>query len=166
MPAHVWCIIGGEEGRAQTLARALLEAGDSVAIPSDDVVPLATLVHQYWDAVLPIELSGHDADTFERAIEAIEENFDSIDAFAVLLDAAIETTVARTARALTAIRPEVAVLLLVGGQDEDSDRRAEHRTQSVLLEREMRSRTFTDDPKIARRLSVHAFSDYIEAVQK
>jgi len=154
--SQVWCVIGGADGRAELVASSLIDGGNDVAIPSHDVSGLAMLVSRYHDAVLPIELGDAELSTLEGALEAIEESYGAIDAFAIILDAQMPAGVIAAGKALAQLRSEASIVLVTGSTTDDDEQRATQRMLNTVFEARLHKAGLTQ-----RRLSVVELSDGI-----
>jgi NAD(P)-dependent dehydrogenase (short-subunit alcohol dehydrogenase family) len=76
---QIWFITGSSRGLGRALARAALDAGDSVAAAARHPTQLDDLVTEYGERVLPIELDVTDAEGARSAIEEARRRFGRLD---------------------------------------------------------------------------------------
>jgi NAD(P)-dependent dehydrogenase (short-subunit alcohol dehydrogenase family) len=79
MAHHTWLITGSSRGLGYELARAALEAGDSVVATARRPEQLAALVAAYGEQVRPAALDVTDADAGREVVAAAVEAFGSLD---------------------------------------------------------------------------------------
>lgn len=77
--SRVWFITGSSQGFGRALARAALEAGDSVAATARRPEQLSELAESHGDRVLPLELDVTDAPRCADALDAALQRFGRVD---------------------------------------------------------------------------------------
>ena len=77
--SKVWFITGTSRGFGFEWAVAALERGDQVAATARDASRLDTLVQQYGDQVLPLELNVNDRQAAFEAVQRAHEHFGRLD---------------------------------------------------------------------------------------
>ncbi len=75
----MWFITGSSRGLGQALARAALEAGDSVVATARQPAQLLDLVEEYREHVLPLALDVTNIDEAHSAIANAREHFGRLD---------------------------------------------------------------------------------------
>jgi len=158
--SQVWCVIGGEDGRAELVASSLIDGGNDVAIPSHDVSNLAMLVARYHDSVLPIELGDAELSTLEGAVDAIEESYGAIDSFAIIVDAQVPAGVIAAGKALAQLRPAASIVLVTGSVTDNDEQRETQRMLNTVFEARLH-KVAPAEVMQQRRISVVELSDGI-----
>lgn len=72
-------ITGASRGFGKIWAEAFLKRGDKVAVTARNIKALESLVSQYGDGVLPIQLDVNNREECFRAVETVQKHFGKID---------------------------------------------------------------------------------------
>lgn len=75
----VWFVTGSSRGLGRSIARAVLEAGDTLAATARNPGPLQDWKKEFGDRVLTLSLDVRDADQVRRAVAETLEAFGRID---------------------------------------------------------------------------------------
>jgi NAD(P)-dependent dehydrogenase (short-subunit alcohol dehydrogenase family) len=75
----VWFITGASRGFGRIWATAALARGDKVAVTARDLAPLSSLVEEFGDSVLPLQLDVTDRAASFQAVASAKEKFGRID---------------------------------------------------------------------------------------
>ncbi len=87
--SEVWCIVSDDDVAARTLAGALLEQHDQVAVITRDAAPFALLVNVYADGILTAETRDTELLSLTDALWTIEESFGPVDVIALVAGPAV-----------------------------------------------------------------------------
>lgn len=77
--SKVWFVTGASKGFGREFVVAALQRGDKVAATARNTATLDDLVHQYGDAVLPLQLDVTDRDAVFAAVTSAHEAFGHLD---------------------------------------------------------------------------------------
>ncbi|MGA1838172.1 hypothetical protein VD659_14720 [Herbiconiux sp. 11R-BC] len=106
--SEVWCIVSDDDVAARTLAGALLEQHDQVAVITRDAAPFALLVNVYGDGILTAEMRDTELLSLTDALWTIEESFGPVDVIALVAGPAVPGRAALSGTGQTPAEPPMA----------------------------------------------------------